>query len=35
MNLLGNKIDKIYKIKYLFKQKVFAINPSSVLKTFA
>ena len=30
-NLLSNKLDKIYKIKYLFNQKLFRINPSSVL----
>ena len=35
INLLGNKVDKIYKRKYLFKQKFFGINTSSVLKTFA
>ena len=33
--LLGNKLDKMYKIKYLFKQKLFGIIPSSVLKAFA
>ena len=33
--LLGNKLDKMYKIKYLFKQKLFRIIPSSVLKAFA
>ena len=30
--LLGNELDKTYKIKYLFKQKLFGINPSSVLQ---
>ena len=30
-NILGNKIDKIYKIK-IFKQKLFEINPSLVLQ---
>ena len=25
------KVDKIYNVKYLFKQKLFGINPSSVI----
>ena len=29
---LGNKLDKMYKIKYLFKQKLFGINPPLVIQ---
>ena len=31
MPKLGNKLDKIYQIKYLFKQKLFGMNLSSIL----
>ena len=30
--ILFSKLDKIYKIKHLFMQKLFGINPSSVMQ---